>query len=145
MMLGLNTLSPNRLFEKLAEFRIARNKVLVERGYEFQRTLARFAVLKTVIGFGMVMVVVWLPYTIWSAIAAGVLGAMISTYGFSQFHTSFSYRSGWLDGRLKVVEGLGKCNSEWEMVNLVDAVCTYDVVHVLGGQAEVPDSPEGLA
>lgn len=137
----LGKLNPNRLVDRWAHRAVTQQKTLVERGPEAARGLLLRGALMFLVGLTSLVGANWLPEP-YDTFAWMVLGWMVGTSFLGQLRRATAYRNGWLDGRLKMLQGIQHSSGPEEWVK---HQYEYDMVHVLGLPiGEVPDSPEGL-
>lgn len=121
------------LLDRLASHTIRSQESLVTQGHDRERRLIFNVAGRFVVGLVAMLGVQWWPDTPWSAALWAVLGLSVGTAAFSPLARASAYKSGWVDGRMRMARQL-KAHAErgstiedwWETEYL------HDAVHVLG-------------
>jgi hypothetical protein len=121
---------------------LRREKSLVVDGDQASRILLLRGALRFAISVAAIFGSVWLPDP-WDAVGTMALGGLVGASALITFQRASAYRTGWLDGRSKMLEGIKNSDSPDHWIN---HELSYDVVHVMGLPLpfDTPDSPEGL-
>jgi hypothetical protein len=121
-----------RLLDKFGERRLAHERSLVEQGHDHERKLWLRTLVIFVVGMSAVLTEDWLPSP-FMLVANLVVGWMVGQGVFLGAARAHAYRTGWLDGRRRMVQQMqahqerGSTPHEW-----LETELAFDTVNVLG-------------
>lgn len=122
--------------------RFREDETVLVRSPRAERGLMIHGALTFVGGF-VAIAVVGSDNTLVHAVASATLGGIVGWQGLGRLRRARSYWSGWLNGRLMMVESLGEARRrDMDLQEWLNAEIARDLA-VIGGEGHDKDDPRG--